>query len=148
MAGKQLSIGLLGCGTVGRGLMELMDKNRALIRDRSGVDLQVSQILVRDLKKERPDQAHLLVSKHNPGETVIAQKQATGIQTKKILSKMLTTCSLFRTSEQKWHQASNRHPNQKNTEQNAHYLLTIQNQTKNMSTNLTIKKRKIIAEEI
>jgi len=54
MAGKQLSIGLLGCGTVGRGLMELMDKNRALIRDRSGVDLQVSQILVRDLKKERP----------------------------------------------------------------------------------------------
>jgi hypothetical protein len=50
---------------------------------------------LRDLKKERPDQAHLLASKHNPGESVTAQKQATGIQ------------------------------NQKNTEQNAHYLLTI-----------------------
>ena len=58
----------------------------------------------RDLKKEHPDQVDLLVSKHNPGETVIAQKQATGIQ------------------------------NQKNTEQNAHYLLTIQNQAKTMST--------------
>jgi homoserine dehydrogenase len=54
MAGKQLNIGLLGCGTVGRGLLELLDKNRTLIRDRSGVDLNVSQVLVRDLKKERP----------------------------------------------------------------------------------------------
>ncbi len=54
MAGKQLNIGLLGCGTVGRGLMELLDKNRTLIRDRSGVELHISQVLVRDLKKERP----------------------------------------------------------------------------------------------
>ena len=52
------------------------------------------------LKKERPDQVDLLVSKHNPGETVTAQKQATGTQ------------------------------NQKNTEQNAHYLLTIRNRRK------------------
>jgi hypothetical protein len=32
----------------------------------------------RDLKKERPDQADLLVGKHNVGETVTAQKQASG----------------------------------------------------------------------
>ena len=31
-----------------------------------------------DLKKERPDQTDLLVGKHNVGETVMAQKQATG----------------------------------------------------------------------
>ena len=47
-----------------------------------------------DLKKERPDQVDLLVSKHNSGETLTAQKQATGTK-------------------------------QKNSEQNAHYLLTI-----------------------
>ena len=36
----------------------------------------------RDLKKEHPDQVDLLVSKHNPGETVTAQKQATGTHQK------------------------------------------------------------------
>jgi hypothetical protein len=35
-----------------------------------------------DLKKERPDQVDLLVSKHNVGETVTAQKQATGTHQK------------------------------------------------------------------
>ncbi len=76
----------------------------------------------RDLKKEHPDQVDLLVSKHNVEETVTAQKQATGThqkiteqnahylltimtirkghqasnrqQIKKIVSKMLTICSL------------------------------------------------------
>ncbi len=50
---------------------------------------------LRDLKKEHPDQANLLVGKNNVWETVTAQKQATGNQ------------------------------NQKSSEQNAHYLLTI-----------------------
>ncbi len=36
-----------------------------------------------DLKKERPDQVDLLVSKHNSGETLTAQKQATGVQKSK-----------------------------------------------------------------
>jgi len=33
---------------------------------------------LRNLKKEHPDQADLLVGKHNVGETVTAQKQASG----------------------------------------------------------------------
>ena len=36
-----------------------------------------------DLKKERPDQVDLLVSKHNSEETLTAQKQATGVQKSK-----------------------------------------------------------------
>ena len=35
-----------------------------------------------DLKKERLDQVDLLISKHNVGETVTAQKQATGTHQK------------------------------------------------------------------
>jgi len=46
-------IALLGCGTVGRGLVELIGKNRALIAERTGVDLEISKILVRDLTKDR-----------------------------------------------------------------------------------------------
>jgi homoserine dehydrogenase len=54
MAGKKLKIGLLGCGNVGRGLVELINRNDSLIRQRSGVELSITRILVRDLAKERP----------------------------------------------------------------------------------------------
>jgi len=50
---RKLKIGLLGCGTVGRGLVELLGRNEALVRQRSGVDLRITKILVRDLGKER-----------------------------------------------------------------------------------------------
>jgi homoserine dehydrogenase len=50
---KTRTIALLGCGTVGLGLVELIGRNRALIAERSGVDLEISRILVRDLAKER-----------------------------------------------------------------------------------------------
>ncbi len=50
----QLRIGLLGCGTVGGGLVALVNLNRDLIRQRSGVDVCITRILVRDLNKERP----------------------------------------------------------------------------------------------
>jgi homoserine dehydrogenase len=51
---RRLKIGLLGCGTVGRGLVELVGRNDALIRQRSGVELRITRILVRDLDKQRP----------------------------------------------------------------------------------------------
>jgi homoserine dehydrogenase len=50
---RKLKIGLLGYGTVGRGLVELLGRNEALVRQRSGVDLRITKILVRDLGKER-----------------------------------------------------------------------------------------------
>ena len=50
---KTRTVALLGCGTVGRGVVELIERNRSLIAKRSGVDLEISRILVRDLAKER-----------------------------------------------------------------------------------------------
>jgi homoserine dehydrogenase len=50
---KTKTIALLGCGTVGRGLVELIERNRSIIAERSGIDLKISKILVRDLAKER-----------------------------------------------------------------------------------------------
>src|SRR3989442_14327279 len=51
---RKLKIGLLGCGTVGGGLVELVSRNSALIRQRAGVDLNITKILVRDSKRQRP----------------------------------------------------------------------------------------------
>jgi homoserine dehydrogenase len=51
---RQLKIGLLGCGNVGRGLVELVNRNSSVIRQRMGVEIGITKILVRDLKKERP----------------------------------------------------------------------------------------------
>jgi homoserine dehydrogenase len=46
-------IGLLGCGTVGRGFVELVDRERERIRARTGVSLEIAKILVRDVDKPR-----------------------------------------------------------------------------------------------
>lgn len=51
---RRVRIGLLGCGTVGGGFVRLVDRERARIRARFGVELAIGRILVRDLAKERP----------------------------------------------------------------------------------------------
>ncbi len=59
---RKLKIGLLGCGNVGRGLVELVGRNEALIRQRSGVELCITKILVRDLDKDRQGVDHSLLT--------------------------------------------------------------------------------------
>jgi homoserine dehydrogenase len=51
---RRVNIGLLGCGTVGRGFVDLVARERERIRGRDGVDLQIRKILVRDETKRRP----------------------------------------------------------------------------------------------
>jgi homoserine dehydrogenase len=51
---REVTIGLLGCGTVGQGFVHLIDRERERIRARDGVDLRVRRILVRDTDKPRP----------------------------------------------------------------------------------------------
>ncbi len=52
---RRVNIGLLGCGTVGRGFVELVSRERDRIRARDGIDLQIRKILVRDPEKRRPN---------------------------------------------------------------------------------------------
>ena len=52
---RRVNIGLLGCGTVGRGFVELLGRERERIRGREGIDLQIRKILVRDETKGRPN---------------------------------------------------------------------------------------------
>src|SRR6185369_17141954 len=44
---------LLGCGTVGGGVLRLLHENARYFTERVGVPLEVRRVLVRDLAKER-----------------------------------------------------------------------------------------------
>ncbi len=48
-----IQIGLLGCGTVGGGVLRLLSENARYFGERVGVPLEVRRILVRDLDKPR-----------------------------------------------------------------------------------------------
>lgn len=50
---KKARIALLGMGTVGIGVLEVLAKNGGMIRQREGLDIEVRKILVRDLSKKR-----------------------------------------------------------------------------------------------
>ena len=51
--GKEIKIGLLGFGTVGEGVVKVLKKNKKLIRQRTGVQINLKKIADIDLKKRR-----------------------------------------------------------------------------------------------
>ena len=51
--GEPIRIGLLGCGTVGGGVLRLLSDNARYLGERVGVPLEVKRVLVRDLVKDR-----------------------------------------------------------------------------------------------
>ena len=50
---RELRIGMVGCGTVGGGLLEMIERERSAVADRYGVRFRVSRIAVRNLGKDR-----------------------------------------------------------------------------------------------
>lgn len=53
---KPVRLGLLGCGTVGGGVVQLLHDNAAYLAETVGAPLEVARVLVRDLDKERVPQ--------------------------------------------------------------------------------------------
>jgi homoserine dehydrogenase len=51
---KKIGIGLLGLGTVGTGVVELLEKNRVHIESRVGAQLEIRSAVVKDVSKARP----------------------------------------------------------------------------------------------
>jgi homoserine dehydrogenase len=50
---REIRIGLIGCGTVGSGVLELLERQQAALAERYGVRFRVTHIAVRDLDKPR-----------------------------------------------------------------------------------------------
>lgn len=51
---RRISVGLLGCGVVGGGFVQLLQTHAALIRERAEAEIEVTKIAVRDIERERP----------------------------------------------------------------------------------------------
>ena len=50
---KPVRVGLVGCGTVGRGLLDMLATADTPIRERYGVRFRVTRMAVRDIAKDR-----------------------------------------------------------------------------------------------
>ena len=58
---KPITVGLLGSGTVGTGVLRVMQENAYEISQKVGAPVEIKTVLVRDTKKARPymDGVHL-----------------------------------------------------------------------------------------
>jgi homoserine dehydrogenase len=50
---REIRIGMIGCGTVGQGVLDLLDRQQGALADRYSVRFRVTRIAVRDLAKPR-----------------------------------------------------------------------------------------------
>ncbi len=57
---RELRIGMVGCGTVGRGLLEMIERQHVPVAERYGVRFRVTKIAVRDLTKDRGPRANFI----------------------------------------------------------------------------------------
>jgi homoserine dehydrogenase len=67
---RELRIGMVGCGTVGRGLLEMIERQHGAVADRYGVRFRVSKIAVRNIGKDRGSRASGIPLTNSPLELV------------------------------------------------------------------------------
>jgi homoserine dehydrogenase len=70
MRKEPIRIGLLGCGTVGGGVLRLLSDNARYFGERLGVPLEVRRILVRDLDKQRVPECDRSLLTTSPGDVL------------------------------------------------------------------------------
>ena len=67
---RTVSVALLGCGTVGAGVLEVLERNRADIERKAGRGIAVRRVLVRDVHKPRPPAVPVHLLSASPDDVV------------------------------------------------------------------------------
>jgi homoserine dehydrogenase len=94
---REVRIGMVGCGTVGKGVLEIIEKQRQAVADRYGVRFRVSRIAVRDTTRNRGPLAAGIPQTDKPLELVsdpevdVVVEVAGGMEMEPILSTALAT---------------------------------------------------------
>lgn len=70
MSKHEVSVGMLGMGTVGRGVYRILKENQVEIKQRVGASIELKKILVRDIKKDRGVELKDGVLTTNPGDVL------------------------------------------------------------------------------
>lgn len=52
---EKIKIAMLGYGTVGRGIQQILETNHEVIKSRAGKEIELAKILVRESRKQEPD---------------------------------------------------------------------------------------------
>ena len=69
---REIRIGMIGCGTVGQGVLEMLDRQRTQLAERYAVAYKVTRIAVRDLDKPRGARAEGIARTARAEELVAA----------------------------------------------------------------------------
>ena len=67
---REIRIGMVGCGTVGRGVLEMIERQRTAVADRYRVRFRVTRIAVRDVAKARGPLANGIAVSDRPLDLV------------------------------------------------------------------------------
>jgi homoserine dehydrogenase len=67
---KDIGIGLIGLGTVGTAVWKLLETNKGLIEERTGVSLRIVKVAAKDLKKKRDVNVPASLLTANPEDVV------------------------------------------------------------------------------
>src|SRR5439155_21193365 len=62
MADKSLGVALLGCGTVGGGVVSILLQQKELLQQRTGISFELKHVVVKDVSEYPPNAAELPMS--------------------------------------------------------------------------------------
>ena len=68
---RTVRIGLLGFGVVGQGVWKNIEGNRSTLEERLGVDLVITEVVVKNLEQERAIQVPQEVISTDPSRVVV-----------------------------------------------------------------------------
>ena len=66
--GPVVRVGVLGCGNVGAALVQLIERQRKVIEARTGLQLEVAKVAVRNLRRDANEHAKKLLKDKAIGE--------------------------------------------------------------------------------
>ena len=51
---KKIKVGIIGFGTIGAGVVKTLKARRTMLREKSGIDIEIRRICDKDLNRKRP----------------------------------------------------------------------------------------------
>jgi homoserine dehydrogenase len=67
---KKVNVGIIGFGTIGSGVVKYLIERRKFIKDKNGIDISLSKVCDKELRKKRPVKPPKKMLTSNPGDII------------------------------------------------------------------------------